>query len=96
MTGCFPARYPKDAADLGFGDRVTITELLKRKGYKTGHFGKWHIEGSVNQRLREFWPEIPGCERNLEGPFRTPKVLSRNRERREDRQNVANPCGNWP
>lgn len=43
MTGLFPARYPKYAADFGFGDRVAITELLKTRGYKTGHFGKWHI-----------------------------------------------------
>lgn len=43
MTGLFPARFPKYAADFGFGGRVTITELLKKRGYKTGHFGKWHI-----------------------------------------------------
>lgn len=43
MTGVFPARFPKYAADYGFGDRVTITELLKKRGYKIGHFGKWHI-----------------------------------------------------
>jgi len=43
MTGLFPARFPKYAADFGFGDRVTITDLLKTRGYKTGHFGKWHI-----------------------------------------------------
>ncbi|MEO1527647.1 MAG: sulfatase-like hydrolase/transferase [Planctomycetota bacterium] len=43
MTGVFPARFPKYAADFGFGERVTITELLKKRGYKTGHFGKWHI-----------------------------------------------------
>ena len=43
MTGLFPARFPKYAADFGFGDRVTITELLKQRGYRTGHFGKWHI-----------------------------------------------------
>lgn len=43
MTGLFPARFPKYAADFGFGDRTTITELLKNRGYKTGHFGKWHI-----------------------------------------------------
>lgn len=55
-----------------------------------------NFSGSVNQRLREFWPEIPGCGRNLEGPFRTPKVLPRNRERRPDRGIVANPCQNWP
>lgn len=43
MTGVFPARLPKYPADFGFGDRVTITELLQERGYRTGHFGKWHI-----------------------------------------------------
>ena len=43
MTGLFPARFPRYAADFGFGDRVTITELLKKRGYRIGHFGKWHI-----------------------------------------------------
>ncbi|MEM7392188.1 MAG: sulfatase-like hydrolase/transferase [Verrucomicrobiota bacterium] len=43
MTGRFPARFPRYAADYGFGDRVSITELLKQRGYRTGHFGKWHI-----------------------------------------------------
>ena len=43
MTGLFPARFPKYAADFGFGERVTITELLNERGYRTGHFGKWHI-----------------------------------------------------
>jgi N-acetylgalactosamine-6-sulfatase len=43
MTSKFPATFPKYPANAGFGDRVTITELLKRQGYATGHFGKWHI-----------------------------------------------------
>jgi N-acetylgalactosamine-6-sulfatase len=43
MTGLFPARFSKYAADYGFGDRVTITELLKKRGYRIGHFGKWHM-----------------------------------------------------
>src|SRR5262249_42442848 len=43
MTGKFPATYAKYPAVGGFGDRVTITELLKKQGYATGHFGKWHI-----------------------------------------------------
>lgn len=43
MTGVFPARYPKYAANYGFGDHKAITELLKKRGYRTGHFGKWHI-----------------------------------------------------
>lgn len=43
MTGKLPATYAKYPANGGFGDRVTITELLKKRGYATGHFGKWHI-----------------------------------------------------
>lgn len=43
MTGLHTARFPKYPADYGFGDRITITDLLKKRGYRTGHFGKWHI-----------------------------------------------------
>ena len=43
MTGRHPARFAKYMANHGFGDSVTITELLKRNGYHIGHFGKWHI-----------------------------------------------------
>ncbi len=43
MTSWFPARYPTYPANGGFANRVTITELLKKQGYATGHFGKWHI-----------------------------------------------------
>ncbi len=43
MTSWFPARYPTYPANGGFANRVTITELLKKHGYATGHFGKWHI-----------------------------------------------------
>lgn len=43
MTSKFPATFAKYPATGGFGERVTITELLKKQGYATGHFGKWHI-----------------------------------------------------
>lgn len=43
MTSKFPATFAKYPANGGFGDCVTITELLKKQGYATGHFGKWHI-----------------------------------------------------
>lgn len=48
MTGKFTATYAKYPASFGFGDRITITELLKQNGYATGHFGKWHI-GTVTE-----------------------------------------------
>ncbi|CAN5660535.1 sulfatase-like hydrolase/transferase [soil metagenome] len=43
MTSKFPATYPTYPANGGFANHVTITELLKKQGYATGHFGKWHI-----------------------------------------------------
>lgn len=43
MTSRWPASYATYPANGGFAGRVTITELLKKSGYATGHFGKWHI-----------------------------------------------------
>jgi N-acetylgalactosamine-6-sulfatase len=43
MTSRHPASYPKYMADFGFAGRVTVTELLQQAGYRTGHFGKWHM-----------------------------------------------------
>ncbi|MEI8290477.1 MAG: sulfatase-like hydrolase/transferase [Verrucomicrobiota bacterium] len=43
MTSKFPATYPAYPANGGFANHVTITELLNKRGYATGHFGKWHI-----------------------------------------------------
>ncbi len=43
MTSKFPATFATYPANGGFADQVTITELLNKHGYATGHFGKWHI-----------------------------------------------------
>jgi N-acetylgalactosamine-6-sulfatase len=43
MSSKLPATYPVYPANSGFGNHVTITELLKKQGYATGHFGKWHV-----------------------------------------------------
>jgi len=44
MTGRAPQRNADHpVADYGFDDHITITKLLNNHGYRTGHFGKWHI-----------------------------------------------------
>lgn len=43
MTGRFPATFQKYPAGGGFADAVTVSELLHKGGYATGHVGKWHI-----------------------------------------------------
>jgi N-acetylgalactosamine-6-sulfatase len=43
MTSKFPAKFRKYPADYGYGNRVTVTQLLHDQGYRTGHFGKWHM-----------------------------------------------------
>lgn len=43
MTGKFPASFRDYPAGAGFGGRTTVTGRLKEQGYRTGHFGKWHI-----------------------------------------------------
>jgi len=43
MTSRHPASFENYMSAYGFGDRITITELLRNNDYVTGHFGKWHI-----------------------------------------------------
>jgi len=43
MTSRHPASYPRYMAEFGFAGRMTVTELLQQAGYRTGHFGKWHM-----------------------------------------------------
>ncbi|MDP6114388.1 MAG: sulfatase-like hydrolase/transferase [Planctomycetota bacterium] len=43
MTSRHPRSFKRRVGDFGFDGRTTITELLKKNGYATGHFGKWHI-----------------------------------------------------
>lgn len=43
MTGRYPASFDHLTKKQGFDDSITITEMLARNGYRTGHFGKWHI-----------------------------------------------------
>ncbi|MCC2670361.1 MAG: sulfatase, partial [Armatimonadetes bacterium] len=54
MTGRNPSRLGiRDWIPQGSGiylrkEEVTIPELLKTAGYRTGHFGKWHLNSRFN------------------------------------------------
>ena len=68
MTGHFPARHrvhghfatPENNRRRGMPDFLdakipTVTGLLKKAGYATGHFGKWHLgSGPEAPRLDEY------------------------------------------
>ncbi len=45
LTGRHPYRYGIPYANSGHlkSEEITIAELLRRHGYRTGHFGKWHL-----------------------------------------------------
>ena len=60
MTGHFPVRHRvhqhfathQQNADRGMPnwldpDAATVTDLMKKAGYVTGHFGKWHLGGGT-------------------------------------------------
>ena len=54
LTGRHPYRYGIYSANTGHLPReeVTISELLKNRGYTTGHFGKWHV-GTLTTTVRD-------------------------------------------
>ena len=45
ITGRNPVRINIPYANEGHmeDEEITIPEILKKEGYKTGHFGKWHL-----------------------------------------------------
>lgn len=55
LTGRIPARYGIDQP-IGEGTskvflsnrEITLATLLKQANYATGHFGKWHLNGSLS------------------------------------------------
>lgn len=78
MTSKWPASYPTYPANGGFANRVTITELLKKQGYTTGHFGKWHI-GPV-QKNGTYGIDAIGSSEEEEGGKKKKKVDERGRD----------------
>jgi arylsulfatase A len=70
MTGCYPNRIGIRGA-LGPGSKVgisageeTIAQVLKKRGYATGIFGKWHLGDA-----RQFLPLQHGFDEYLGLPY---------------------------
>jgi arylsulfatase A-like enzyme len=54
LTGRHPERYGIYSANVGYlkPEELTLAEVLKTIGYRTGHFGKWHL-GALSQNLTD-------------------------------------------
>ncbi len=54
LTGRHPYRYGIYFANTGHmkDEELTLAELLRKKGYRTGHFGKWHV-GTLTKTVNE-------------------------------------------
>ena len=54
LTGRHPFRYGIYYANTGklLQSELTLAEVLKLKGYTTGHFGKWHL-GTLSKKIRD-------------------------------------------
>ena len=52
LTGRHPYRYGIPTANAGHirDQEVTLAEMLKGRGYTTGHFGKWHLGTLTNDQ----------------------------------------------
>ncbi|MEC8636849.1 MAG: sulfatase-like hydrolase/transferase [Bacteroidota bacterium] len=52
MTGRHPARMGICSANCGhvMAQEITLAEMVKEKGYRTGHFGKWHL-GTLTREI---------------------------------------------
>lgn len=78
MTSKFPATFAKYPAGAGFGDRVTITDLLKKRGYAIGHFGKWHIGAETKDGT--YGIDEVGTDEKLSRPRRNAAPSDRGRD----------------
>ncbi len=69
MTGKYPARInftratPTESMPLA---EVTLAEALKDAGYRTAHFGKWHLQ-IHHEKGKTHYPECQGFDVNVGG-----------------------------
>lgn len=69
LTGRNPFRMGVFLANTGIlrPEEITLPELLKKEGYSTGHFGKWHL-GSLTQTENDANRGKPGNAKEFNPP----------------------------
>ncbi|MGV8094346.1 MAG: sulfatase [Mangrovibacterium sp.] len=69
LTGRNPYRMGVFTANIGIlrPEEVTLPELLKEKGYVTGHYGKWHL-GTLTHTEKDANRGMPGNVRDFNPP----------------------------
>ena len=69
LTGRNPYRYGIPTANAGHMkiEEITLPELLKERGYSTGHFGKWHL-GPLTTKVKDANRGKPGDSTNYSIP----------------------------
>lgn len=70
ITGRHPFRFGVYYANTGHmkAEEMTLAELLKQKGYTTGHFGKWHL-GTLTTEIKDGNRGGPGGEKHFSPPW---------------------------
>ena len=69
ITGRHPYRYGIPFANSGHmkPQELTLAELLKKQGYTTGHFGKWHL-GTLTKTVKDANRGGPGGLKHFSPP----------------------------
>ena len=70
LTGRHPYRYGIPGANTGrmLSEELTLAEILKKRGYATGHFGKWHL-GTLTKRIKDSNRGRPGQTQHYAPPW---------------------------
>ncbi|MGC6581885.1 MAG: sulfatase [Akkermansiaceae bacterium] len=70
LTGRYPERYGIHYANVGHlkKEEITLAEVLREKGYATGHFGKWHL-GTLTTKMKDANRGRIGHTENYSGPW---------------------------
>lgn len=61
MYSYIPPRHPMHLRD----EEITIAEILKKRGYATGHFGKWHLSQLEWDSSQQPQPRDQGFDHSL-------------------------------